>query len=65
MTNFVMFLLNKLFSQKKDETTSYGAALNLSLQHNIGIAFLTTGQDVPDDIEEASIDHIAKLIVGD
>ncbi|WP_277677851.1 flagellar biosynthesis protein FlhF [Gracilibacillus dipsosauri] len=57
--------VKQIIFTKKDETTSYGAALNLSLQHNIGIAFLTTGQDVPDDIEEASIDHIAKLIVGD
>ncbi|WP_066193834.1 MULTISPECIES: flagellar biosynthesis protein FlhF [Gracilibacillus] len=49
---------------KKDETTTYGAALNLCLSHDLGLAYITNGQDVPDDIEEATIDQVADLIIG-
>ncbi|KAB8138754.1 flagellar biosynthesis protein FlhF [Gracilibacillus oryzae] len=57
--------LKQLIFTKKDETAVYGSILNMCLDHNIGIAFITNGQDVPDDIEVASIDNIAKLVVGD
>ncbi|MFC4404562.1 flagellar biosynthesis protein FlhF [Gracilibacillus xinjiangensis] len=57
--------LKQIIFTKKDETTVYGSAINMCLENNIGIAFITNGQDVPDDIDEATIDNIAKLIVGD
>ncbi|WP_208592520.1 flagellar biosynthesis protein FlhF [Gracilibacillus suaedae] len=57
--------MKQLILTKKDETTTYGPVLNLCLKYQIGIAYITNGQDVPDDIEESSIDQIAKLIVGD
>ncbi|MGN8644981.1 flagellar biosynthesis protein FlhF [Gracilibacillus sp. HCP3S3_G5_1] len=57
--------IKQLILTKKDETATYGSILNLCLKYKIGIAYMTNGQDVPDDIEEVSIDHIAKLIVGD
>ncbi|SFM31967.1 flagellar biosynthesis protein FlhF [Gracilibacillus orientalis] len=57
--------IKQLILTKKDETTTYGPVLNLCLKYKIGIAYMTNGQDVPDDIEEISIEQIAKLIVGD
>ncbi|MDX8046955.1 flagellar biosynthesis protein FlhF [Gracilibacillus sp. S3-1-1] len=57
--------VKQLILTKKDETSIYGPILNLVYKHKIGIAYMTNGQDVPDDIEEVSIEHIAKLIVGD
>src|SRR5699024_1471102 len=57
--------IKQLIFNKQDETTTYGTLLNLSVKHNIGIAYITNGQDVPDDIEKASIDKIAKLLVGE
>lgn len=50
---------------KMDETDSYGAILSLCLKSNLGIAFLTNGQDVPEDLKEATIDDITKLIIGE
>ncbi|GAB2563388.1 flagellar biosynthesis protein FlhF [Gracilibacillus alcaliphilus] len=49
---------------KEDETNTYGTVLNLCLKHDVGLAYITNGQDVPDDIQEASIDQVANLIVG-
>ncbi|SER06817.1 flagellar biosynthesis protein FlhF [Gracilibacillus ureilyticus] len=57
--------LKQVIFTKRDETSIYGSILNMCLEQNTGIAFITNGQDVPDDIEEASIDNIAKIIVGD
>lgn len=57
--------LKKLIFTKKDETSSFGAIINLALQYKIGVAYLTYGQDVPDDIEEASGKKIAQLVMGE
>ncbi len=57
--------IKQLILTKKDETTTYGPILNLCLKYKMGIAYITNGQDVPDDIEETSIEQIGKLIVGD
>ncbi|GAE91609.1 flagellar biosynthesis protein FlhF [Gracilibacillus boraciitolerans JCM 21714] len=57
--------IKQLIFTKKDETKTYGPVLNLCLKHNIGVAYITNGQNVPDDIEKVSIEQIAKLVVGD
>ncbi|SDJ72083.1 flagellar biosynthesis protein FlhF [Sediminibacillus albus] len=57
--------LKQLIFTKKDETSTFGAMVNLCLEAEIGIAYITTGQDVPDDIEGLSPRKIAELIVGD
>lgn len=57
--------IKQLIFTKKDETNTYGSLLNLPLKHNIGIAYITNGQDVPDDIEKASIEKIVSLLVGE
>ncbi|UOQ47859.1 flagellar biosynthesis protein FlhF [Gracilibacillus caseinilyticus] len=57
--------IKQLIFTKKDETSTYGSVLNMCLKYNTGVAYMTIGQDVPDDIEEMSIEKIAKLIVGE
>ncbi|WP_017471901.1 flagellar biosynthesis protein FlhF [Amphibacillus jilinensis] len=56
--------LKKLIFTKTDETMSYGAILNLISHYQIGIAYLTHGQDVPDDIKEAEPGMLVELLMG-
>lgn len=55
--------IKKLIFTKSDETGSYGAALNLVFSQQIGIGYLTHGQNVPDDISEASPTLLANLLM--
>jgi flagellar biosynthesis protein FlhF len=48
---------------KLDETATYGSMANLIIRHKIGAAYLTDGQDVPDDIQRASTEMIVKRIL--
>ncbi|RHW33624.1 flagellar biosynthesis protein FlhF [Oceanobacillus profundus] len=50
---------------KLDETRQYGSLLNIALEKQVGIAYLTNGQDVPDDLLEADKRVIRNLLVGD
>jgi len=49
---------------KLDETRSFGAMFDVVAQSEKPVSYLTTGQNVPKDIERANPDRIAKLIVG-
>ncbi|KGX88621.1 flagellar biosynthesis protein FlhF [Pontibacillus marinus] len=57
--------IQKLIFTKVDETSYSGAMLNMVLQHKIGVAYLTDGQNVPDDISEASVEKMIRRIVGE
>ena len=48
---------------KFDETEIYGLPINLCWYTGIPIVYITTGQRVPEDIEEASADFIVKHII--
>lgn len=50
---------------KLDETTSYGSLYNISKRSGKPISFITTGQNVPDDIKSPNIDDIVKFIFGE
>lgn len=50
---------------KLDETTSYGSLYNISKRSGKPISFITTGQNVPDDIKSPNIDDIIKFIFGE
>lgn len=56
--------IKKVIFTKMDETITYGALLNLLLEKNIDIAYMTNGQDVPDDLIKPSKQLISKLIVS-
>jgi len=55
---------NVIFT-KLDETVSYGALFNLQKLLNLPISFFTTGQNVPNDIEVATGERLANLLMGD
>ena len=50
---------------KLDETTSYGTIFNVVKATGKPLTYVTTGQNVPDDIEAAVPETIAKLILGE
>ncbi|SFF70723.1 flagellar biosynthesis protein FlhF [Halobacillus alkaliphilus] len=54
--------ISKVIFTKEDETSTYGGAINLLVRHKLGVAYLTNGQNVPDDIEEASPNIIARKV---
>jgi len=53
----------KLVFTKLDETTTYGPLLNEVLRSGLPMAYFTTGQNVPDDIETATPAKLVKLII--
>lgn len=53
-----------LIMTKLDEAAGMGTMLSASKTIGLPISYLTTGQDVPDDIEPASASRIARLVLG-
>lgn len=56
--------VTSLILTKLDESDSLGSILSLNREIDLPISYLTTGQNVPDDIEPALIDRLARLILG-
>ncbi|WP_217585592.1 flagellar biosynthesis protein FlhF [Lentibacillus saliphilus] len=53
-----------LIFTKVDETRQYGGLLNMTLSNNrSSIAYMTNGQDVPDDLIEPTPEYLAGLIM--
>ncbi|KGO15324.1 flagellar biosynthesis protein FlhF [Clostridium botulinum] len=50
---------------KLDETSIYGSILTVLDKGKKPISFITTGQDVPDDIREGNKEEIAKIVLGE
>ncbi|MBI5760913.1 MAG: flagellar biosynthesis protein FlhF [Planctomycetales bacterium] len=50
---------------KLDEAVEMGVLLSAARQIPLPISYLTTGQDVPDDIESAEGSRIARLVLGE
>lgn len=50
---------------KLDEAPVMGSLLTLSQNVQLPVRYLTTGQDVPDDIEPANAARMARLILGE
>ena len=55
--------VHKVIFTKLDEAASFGNIVNLVVKMKRPISYITTGQDVPDDIEVADAQYLAKLIV--
>jgi len=53
----------RLLITKLDETKHRGSVLNISWYTKKPLAYVTTGQDVPNDIEVADVEKITKQIV--
>jgi len=54
----------KLIFTKLDETSSYGNMLNIKLYADSDLSYVTTGQNVPDDIEVFDTQKIVKQLLG-
>lgn len=54
-----------LILTKIDESKSLGAVLSVLKKHKLPIAYLTTGQNVPEDIEPAEREMLSKYILPD
>lgn len=55
--------INYLGFTKIDEAVRYGSIYNLSLTYQKPIAYITTGQNVPGDIEFGSLERLTDLIL--
>lgn len=58
-------LTTHLIFTKLDETASAGALINLLGQTTLPTAYLTNGQNVPDDIEAATPERLARYVLGE
>ena len=62
--NFKILKFNSLILTKVDETEVYGSILTAAYYSNVPISYVTTGQSVPEDIEEANNDKLVNLVLG-
>lgn len=56
--------IDRVIVTKLDETTAHGVILHTCERAKAPLAFVTTGQGVPEDIEVASGEKIAQLVLG-
>jgi flagellar biosynthesis protein FlhF len=62
-SRFSVFRPQGLVFSKLDETTLYGVLYNVPQKVRLPLLYFTTGQKIPDDIEEASKDRVAALVM--
>lgn len=56
---------HKLLFTKLDEATAPGVLLNTLVHAGRPLSYITTGQNVPDDIEVASPERLSRILLGD
>jgi len=61
---FSLIAIDRFIFTKLDETAMHGSMLNMINKFSTGAAYLTNGQDVPDDLIAASPGIIAETILG-
>ena len=54
----------QLIFTKLDESVTYGNLLNILLRSNLPMSFFSRGQQIPDDIEVATIETLVDLIMS-
>ncbi len=62
---FSLIPISYFIFTKMDETASYGSILNMMMTYKIGTAYITNGQNVPDDILKMTPTTIVESIFGD
>ena len=63
MNKFEQVEPDKIIFTKIDETASLGMIINLLHDKKYSLSYITTGQSVPDDIDRASSDVLANLLL--
>ncbi len=61
---YSVFQPKKLIFTRLDETTQYGALVSQAARLDLPISFLATGQQIPDDLEEATPRRLTDLVLG-
>jgi flagellar biosynthesis protein FlhF len=56
--------VDRIIFTKLDEAAHLGVVLNVARKLNKSLSYITTGQDVPDDIEVGKASRLAQLILG-
>lgn len=56
--------LDGIIFTKLDESTTYGSLFNHGIRFKLPISYLTTGQNVPEDIEPASRERLIDLLLN-
>ena len=62
---FKPFAIEKLIFTKVDETSSVGPMFNLMKDYSVGTAYYTDGQEVPEDLTDATLDKLIYLLLED
>jgi len=62
INNFKYLGLESLLFTKLDESWAFGEILNTSLQSGIPLSFLSSGPNIPEDIEIATKERIIERI---
>jgi flagellar biosynthesis protein FlhF len=57
--------VDQIIFTKLDEAVSFGVLLNVARAASRALSYITTGQDVPDNIEVGQPRRLAKLILGE
>ncbi len=63
--SYSVFRPSKLIFTRIDETAQYGALVSEAARRNLPVSFLSTGQQIPDDLEEATVRRLTDLVLGD
>ena len=62
LARFKVFPISKLLFTKLDESTTYGNLFNQLIRSKIPVSYLTNGQQIPEDIEIATLEKLVDLI---
>jgi flagellar biosynthesis protein FlhF len=65
LESFALLGANRWILSKLDEGETFGIAMNVAAATKTPLSFITTGQEVPDDIAAPSPGKLADLIVGE
>jgi len=57
--------IHEVIFTKLDETLQYGSMINIALKNKVGIAYLTNGQDVPDDLIKPNANIVSHYIINE
>jgi flagellar biosynthesis protein FlhF len=64
ISRFADVRVDRIIFTKLDEAAHLGVVLNVARKLNKSLSYITTGQDVPDDIEVSRGSRLAQLLLG-
>jgi len=62
---FSKYGVRKVVFTKLDEASTFGSMFNMIMQFGLQPLFVTSGQNVPDDIEDFSIEQYVQILLGE